>query len=1289
MNLLGITWGMGARDVGMKAAMDSAQTGLNNLNDGLEKQSKIASKSKIPGFFEGLKQFNLGSIAQSVRDMAGDTGNLTNSLEAMGVANAKAAKPFVAAMNLSADAARKMTGRISGMAIGMNVGAESVAKVFTEFNRMTPAAKETAKALGMTEKDFVKFTETTGVSVEDLNSSITDLTGSWGMAPKKVATFLNSMTELGKKTGMGMAPIKGMKENLQALDDTFEKMPPGMQRTGDEITALMESSVRLAGAFAAQGASQEEAMKMGADTAKMFAEQSTQVERLMKTGMGAEGIAEASPLIKYLTGLGIGFEEARSIVDAGSRDTVKGVQAMQAAFTKYNVSGAQQQAMLSGLSETMGESVKGLGYLASGGEKAAKALQDMSDITVTGKDTLKKYGDQAFSSGRTLQESLDLMKQGFETRLRSIARKDVRNFVGDLGRAYKQVGDETIALADDKTWGPIVKRLSAMQQLGAKGLFIKMDGGSNKAMAKSSAMIDAVGGAFDSVAKSMGPVISIFSELVIVAGPMLKVFGKILKSPIGKLGAWGIAIGGVAMAFDWLSKSGTKLSTVLSKMVKWVGGAAGKFADLLENIDWETVGQKLGDFAVEAIMAVPRAIVAWATGAESQSEMGNAAAVLLGNLGRAILAAAGGLLLTAKEMGQRVVQGLSAWWKEWKWDDVAPAFEKMEKNLGAWWQRLQENPKFAQFELDTRMWFQRTWWAAQDGVRELFSKVGEWINSAISLLNTADFGANLGNKVRAFFQEGAINAATFVSTTMRQFAENALNSMLTVDSTAWVGKWSTLVAEFALKFQSMITGVKDSVIGFVQGLFNPKETAKNMADYFYELLKAVIDGLRGVVYKVGEYTQKIGGFISDVVYQMRNPEEHAKQMAKLRAEDLVGQKKDLELRVQAEQKALDDQLRINKERRSKVMGLAEVSLAGIGVEAEGKSKKQVAQEQAWRAGQWQKTAADVSAAAMEYGKAQASLRAIQADKSLAGSGVDLDAQKRLAQAEQALAAAKTAGTTVAKKAGVGGEGLSGIQQAMDVLVKQQADTARFEAMAAEQQKRLADAKAQVQAFTAENAATITNALGDAALGAGAAGMAVVEDFAIGVRDPEANKLLQDSVFGAASEAADALTAHSPIIDGPLMGVGNGGEGDPAWIAGRTLMESFAEGIDGGAMIVADTVARVLDESVIATFDTYKSKMEEIAKKKSLLQDVASMMVRDFGGVIENTITVDDKTEDVKSTMKAMLNIPGLAGVTMAIINESAKQRQILDKIRGFTQVIAESDLVAKGKAPTATYTLGS
>jgi hypothetical protein len=41
-------------------------------------------------------------------------------------------------------------------------------------------------------------------------------------------------------------------------------------------------------------------------------------------------------------------------------------------------------------------------------------------------------------------------------------------------------------------------------------------------------------------------------------------------------------------------------------------------------------------------------------------------------------------------------------------------------------------------------------------------------------------------------------------------------------------------------------------------------------------------------------------------------------------------------------------------------------------------------------------------------------------------------------------------------------------------------------------------------------------------------------------------------------------------------------------------------------------------------------------------------------------------------MEAMLSVPGLAGVTMAIINESAKQLGVLDKIRIATEKVAST-----------------
>jgi hypothetical protein len=157
MNLLGISWGMGAKDVGMEDAVTSAQSNIQKLNKNMEEQSKIAEKSKVPGFFgalrEGFKEFNIASIAQSMRELTGDTGNLSNALESMGAANAKAAKPFVAAMNLSGKEARRMTGRISSMAISMNVGAETIAETFKSIHPPTGPAKEALDALGNSDTD--------------------------------------------------------------------------------------------------------------------------------------------------------------------------------------------------------------------------------------------------------------------------------------------------------------------------------------------------------------------------------------------------------------------------------------------------------------------------------------------------------------------------------------------------------------------------------------------------------------------------------------------------------------------------------------------------------------------------------------------------------------------------------------------------------------------------------------------------------------------------------------------------------------------------------------------------------------------------------------------------------------------------------------------------------------------------------------------------------------------------------------------------------------------------------
>jgi hypothetical protein len=1114
MNLLGITWGMGARDVGMKAAVDSAQTGLNNLNDGLEKQSKIASKSKMSGFFDGIKNsvknFNIASIASDVSSLTGDTGNLSNSLESMAVANAKAAAPFVAAMNLSADAARKMTGRISGMAIGMNVGAESVAKVYTEFNRMTPAAKETAKALGMTEKDFVKFTETTGVSVSDLNASITDLTGSWNMAPKSVAKFLNSMTELGKKTGLGMTPIAGMKENLQALDDTFEKLPPGMQRTGDEITALMESSVRLAGAFAAQGASQEDAMKMGADTAKMFAEQSTQIERLMKTGFGADSIEAASPLIKYLTGLGIGFDEAKGIIDTGSRDTVKGVQAMQAAFTKYNVTGAQQQAMLSGLSESMGESVKGLGYLASGGDAATAKLKEMSDVTVTGKDTLKAYGDQAFRSGRTLQDSYNLAKDAFDTQIRSISRADVQGLIGSKMGAFREVGKEIKAMAsEDGPMGMLVRGMSTFKQMGMGGVFLQVGkamGMNVQAAQKMSVKFGLVFDTLQDLGKELGPVMNL----------------------LGQFGPMGIAAGGIAGFF--------------------------MLGDAERNKIWQTIAPIWELVKTGAIKAWDN-FQTWFVGAWERTSN----------------------------------------WLANNWDGL------WEKKILPTIMKLIE------------------WFSKPGGIGEkLLSAMQDVFGKVWDEFGIGGVVAIAGFVTVATGQGGAIGSAmgSAVGNAVGGAAKLALENI----------PWAAMFSPAGLIGMAVIAGLAGIGVLIKMDMDRMAEDLKKKQDKVKEVGNAIENKIRQDVAGVSEVTKALEGIVS--------PEERQAKFNELvRSGKLVPEKFDVKRKTEGE-------------------------LSPVFAKMEGEFKG--ARE------------SDASAVANSQGS---------------GRDLNLSTVGQIDQAKIDAAMAKVKQLS----------SLPAVQQQLSAMAGKSADdiwvtvsniAAMYDKLNPQRvQELLLEANEVSQMASKSIGAGVVEEMSFIGDELYSGGQSLMGEFGDGIQSEDSMAGVGEAAGVVAEKSRGFFIGNSPPLEGPLAGTpGN----NPMYWAGQGIMEEFAAGIENGTSVVTDAVSRALDESVIATFDTYKAKMEEIAKKKSLLQDVANMMVRDFGkeGSIVNTITVDDQTEDVRGTMKAMMSVPGLAGVTAAIINESAKQRQILDKIRGFTQVIAESDLVAKGKAPTATYTLG-
>jgi hypothetical protein len=126
------------------------------------------------------------------------------------------------------------------------------------------------------------------------------------------------------------------------------------------------------------------------------------------------------------------------------------------------------------------------------------------------------------------------------------------------------------------------------------------------------------------------------------------------------------------------------------------------------------------------------------------------------------------------------------------------------------------------------------------------------------------------------------------------------------------------------------------------------------------------------------------------------------------------------------------------------------------------------------------------------------------------------------------------------------------------------------------------------------------------------------------------------------------------------------------------MEQFALGVTDSTEMVSNAVNMALDEAVIGSFEEYAVKMEELASRKSMLLEVAKGMVRDMGVTIETSDS--EANVDVKKSFEAAMSLPGLAGVTMAIINENAKT---LKSLKAIHTELATQTSIMNGSSPPA------
>jgi len=293
--------------------------------------------------------------------------------------------------------------------------------------------------------------------------------------------------------------------------------------------------------------------------------------------------------------MGVGFEDARDIIQLGSRDVVAGTQKINDIFTKLggDKSPAVQRS-LGKLGEFLGSSADGLTYLAQSSTTGADSLAKMAAITVDGSNALKNYGNQAFTTGRTLEESLQHAKDMFETRFRSIARKDVRGFVRNQRKAYKSLGDDIKGLAKDETWGPLVNRFSAVSQLGVKGFFAPLGKDSDeqsKKFAKFAAITGFATDQFGAMSKAMAPMGSMLAGFMPLFSSLFKVVGKFGKLLFG----WPAILIGIGLGIAALVKNWDKVKAFFENFGEKALSARDFVKDFKKKFDEMDIPKVLGD----------------------------------------------------------------------------------------------------------------------------------------------------------------------------------------------------------------------------------------------------------------------------------------------------------------------------------------------------------------------------------------------------------------------------------------------------------------------------------------------------------------------------------------------------------------------------------------------------------------------------------------------------------------------------------------------------------------------
>lgn len=398
-----------------------------------------------------------GSIANAFSGL-GDVGELTSNLEGEFVGLSTETRRLGANMGYTGKKLDAFTSKTASTAMALNVGADEAAKAARAWDE----AGDSLTAMGFkSEKQLLKFTSAFGVNADSLRNAGLRMQNEFKLTDEQISNVIGSTFEMGKATGDVASAMQTLPSVMDKMRDQAAMM--GVEMDGAKLSQFAASANALATGLFQVGQSSEQSVEAAGELTQALLD----ADRNFKN-MFAGTQNELDDFTKEMAITTGDVEQAFELMKQGPAGFVSGMASMVADAKKAGTLTDQNLSFIGArLEKVLGKeaSARLVNTFRAGDEAMIRSMATTQKATAA----LGKAGNEAFRTGRTMQENFDRMMDSVGDAFRKSGKKDVREWAKRTRAGVKEAKKSIAELgASDGPLGTFVRGLSTATHLGAQ-----------------------------------------------------------------------------------------------------------------------------------------------------------------------------------------------------------------------------------------------------------------------------------------------------------------------------------------------------------------------------------------------------------------------------------------------------------------------------------------------------------------------------------------------------------------------------------------------------------------------------------------------------------------------------------------------------------------------------------------------------------------------------------------------------------------------------------------------------